>query len=89
MCLECTARVDFGDDYPCTKCACFGGHSSSAVSVSGNNDVLSGNKAVGGKHDRGQCTLTGSVNIVEVVLHRGVVDSNYRELELSVCVHCL
>ena len=89
MCLQGAARVDFRYDYACSKSAGFGGDSSSAVSVSGNDNMLSGNETVGGKHDGGKCTLAGSVNIVEVVLHRGVVYGDYRELEFAVCVHGL
>ena len=88
VCLQCPARIDFGDNHACTKCTCLGCNPATAVPVSGNHYMASGKQNVRCQHDRGKSTLAGSMHIVKVMLHRGIVHRDNGEFQLPVSLHC-
>ena len=88
MRLKRPSRVDLCYDYLCTQAV---GHlckAASAVAVTCNNKPLSADEGVRRNHHRGKSAFAGPVDVVKRSLHRGIVDGDYREFELSLCGHC-
>ncbi len=85
--LERPPGVHFSHDDAGAEAPCLLRKPPAAVAVAGDDEPLARDEDVRGDHDRGERALPGAVDVVEEVLHRGVVDGHDRELERSIPFH--
>ncbi len=79
--------VDLGHDDAGTETPGLACKPPAAVAVPRDDEPLSGDEDVRRYHDGCKCALPGAVDVIEEMLHRGIVDGDNREFERPVPCH--